>query len=261
MSKRAQKPADRRAATGSTSRIHSRDDYHCNILRPPLKVRNTMTFDEYISSERGRYDRLAGIIESILVATLESDSGIRLQQTQRRAKSPLSLKRKLERIGQFGAHDIESHAKDLAGCRLIFYTNSDASKFLASGTVRDNFEVDWHRSKIHHPTSDAGSAADQFISNNYVVRLKDDRANLPEYSAVAWLWCEVQVQTIRAHASASLQIGISAAWKTVLRPNSSGPRLTTSYASAIGAPTIHRRSLTNNKKGPASLRGLVVFGV
>jgi hypothetical protein len=36
------------------------------------------------------------------------------------------------------------------------------------------------------------------------VRLKADRASLAEYSAVAGLWCEVQVQTILNHAWAEM---------------------------------------------------------
>jgi ppGpp synthetase/RelA/SpoT-type nucleotidyltranferase len=163
-----------------------------------------MTFDEYASTDRAQYERLATIVESILVSALEHRPDIRPQQTQHRAKSPSSLKRKLERSGHLDAKDLETHAKDLAGCRLIFYTNADASKFLSSGIVQANFEIDWDRSKIHHPTSDADAASDQFISNNYVVRLKDDRANLPEYSAVAGLWCEVQVQTTLNHAWAEM---------------------------------------------------------
>jgi hypothetical protein len=41
--------------------------------------------------------------------------------------------------------------KDLAGCRLIFYSNSDVSRFQQSGIITDNFDVDWDRTKIHYP--------------------------------------------------------------------------------------------------------------
>lgn len=163
-----------------------------------------MTFDEYIATERSRYSLLASVVESILVAALAHRPDIRVQHTQRRAKSPSSLSRKLKRGRHLDASDIETHAKDLAGCRLIFYTNSDASKFLNSGIIADNFEVDWDRLRIHHPTSEATTASDQFVSNNCVVRLKDNRATLPEYSKVAGLWCEVQVQTTLNHAWAEL---------------------------------------------------------
>lgn len=163
-----------------------------------------MNFDEYVASERTRYALLATVVESILMAALQHRPDIRLQQTQRRAKNPSSLSRKLKRDGFFDARDIENRAKDLAGCRLIFYTNSDASKFLNSGIISDNFDVDWDRSRIHHPTSHSAPASEQFVSNNYVVRLKENRADLPEYSAVAGLWCEVQIQTTLNHAWAEL---------------------------------------------------------
>jgi ppGpp synthetase/RelA/SpoT-type nucleotidyltranferase len=163
-----------------------------------------MTFDDYVSGRRTLYELLGTIVESVLAAALRQRPDIRLQQTQHRAKSTSSLRRKLKRDGHLDANDIEEHAKDLAGCRLIFYTNSDASKFLNSGIIRENFEVDWDRSKIHHPTSESTAASEQFVSNNYVVRLKENRAALPEYTAVSGLWCEVQVQTTLNHAWAEL---------------------------------------------------------
>lgn len=159
-----------------------------------------MTFEEYAASERPKYERLAGTIKSILKAAIVHAPQLRLQHTQYRAKDVDSLERKLRRDGYMAASNIEEHAKDLAGCRLVFYTNADVSAFLSSRIIVDNFEVDWDRTKIHHPDSGSGSAAEQFVSNNYVVSLKDDRAALPEYSDVAGLWCEVQVQTTLNHA-------------------------------------------------------------
>lgn len=163
-----------------------------------------MTFQEYATSERERYERLAEIVELILRAAIGARSDLRLQHTQKRAKAADSLQRKLKRDGHFEAADIENHAKDLGGCRLVFYTNSDVSAFLSSRIIADNFEVDWDRTKIHHPKSGSDDVAEQFVSNNYVVRLKEDRAALPEYSAVAGLWCEVQVQTTLNHAWAEM---------------------------------------------------------
>jgi len=163
-----------------------------------------MTFDEYVATERAKYDRLASVVESILKAAIDGRGDLRLQHTQKRAKEPRSLERKLKRNGHFDAKDIESYAKDLAGCRLVFYTNSDVSAFLASRIIVENFEVDWDRTKIHHPDLESEPATEQFVSNNYVVRLKADRAILPEYLAVAGIWCEVQVQTTLNHAWAEM---------------------------------------------------------
>jgi ppGpp synthetase/RelA/SpoT-type nucleotidyltranferase len=109
-------------------------------------------------------------------------------------------RKKLARAGALDSDDIATVAKDLAGCRLVFYTNSDAGRFQASGIITDNFVVDWDRTKIHHPHPQASEAVELFISNNYVVRLKDSRVALPEYADLRDIWCELQVQTTLNHA-------------------------------------------------------------
>ena len=135
-----------------------------------------------------------------LAAAIEAHPNLRLQQIKHRAKDPESLKKKLEEAGALESENIEEVIKDLAGCRLVFYTNSDVSRFLSSGIVRDNFEVDWDRTKIHHPSPDTSSATELFSSINYVVRFNDQRVVLPEYTRFRGMWCEVQVQTTLNHA-------------------------------------------------------------
>ena len=93
----------------------------------------------------------------------------------------------------------------MAGCRLIFYTNSDVTRFLQSGIIQDNFEVDWDRTKIHHPVPGQTEPDNLFISNNYVLKLKADRTALPEYARFSGLLCEVQVQTTLNHAWAEME--------------------------------------------------------
>ena len=112
-----------------------------------------------------------------------------------RAKEPGSLRKKLEDCGIAGTTSLEKEIKDLAGCRLIFYTNSDVAGFLQSGIIQDNFDVDWERTKIHHPVPRQTEPGNLFISNNYVAKLKADCTGLAEYARFAGLWCEVQVQT------------------------------------------------------------------
>ena len=83
------------------------------------------------------------MVESILKSTLGRLDGIaNAPQTQKRTKDPASLKRKLADRGIEGANDIEAHIKDLAACRVIFYTNIDLERFRQSRTWTDEFEVD-----------------------------------------------------------------------------------------------------------------------
>jgi hypothetical protein len=139
--------------------------------------------ETYSRSKQSDYGALAEIVASILKAAIAAHPGtFRLQQVQHRSKSPESLKKKLEDRNLESTATLEADIKDLAGCRLIFYTNSDVSGFLQTGIIQDNFDVDWDRTKIHYPVPGRSDPDNLFISNNYVVKLKADRASLPEYA-------------------------------------------------------------------------------
>lgn len=159
-----------------------------------------MNFEMYEKKMRSDYAILAETVGAVLTAAIEAHPNLRLQQIKHRPKDPESLKKKLEEAGAIESKNIEEVIKDLAGCRLVFYTNSDVARFLSSGIVRDNFEVDWDRTKIHHPSPDTSSATELFSSINYVVRFNDQRVVLPEYTRFCGMWCEVQVQTTLNHA-------------------------------------------------------------
>jgi ppGpp synthetase/RelA/SpoT-type nucleotidyltranferase len=130
---------------------------------------------------------------------------IRLQQLQKRAKNPESLRKKLDDRSKLATTSLEDDIKDLAGCRLIFHTNSDVSRFLHSGIIQDNFDVDWDRTKIHHPVPGQTEPANLFISSNYVLTLKANRRAPAEYARFSGLRCEVQVQTTLNHAWSEME--------------------------------------------------------
>lgn len=159
-----------------------------------------MNFETYEKKMRGNYSSFAETVATVLKAAIYTDPSLRLPQVQHRAKDPVSLKKKLEEAEVINSENIENFAKDLAGCRLVFYTNSDVNLFLSSGILRDNFVIVWERTKFHHPSPDTNNTAELFISNNYVVRLNDQRVSLPEYAGFRDMWCEVQVQTTLNHA-------------------------------------------------------------
>jgi len=163
-----------------------------------------MNLRTYETDGRALYARLAALVAEILNTVIRQQAELRLQQIQHRAKDPSSLRKKLERAGALDSNDIGAAAKDLAGCRAVFYTNSDVARFQLSGLITDNFVVDWARTKIHHPHP---TAADVhfFISNNYVIRLKDERLALAEYADFRDIWCEIQVQTTLNHAWSEME--------------------------------------------------------
>jgi ppGpp synthetase/RelA/SpoT-type nucleotidyltranferase len=163
-----------------------------------------MNLRTYETDGRALYGRLAELVAGALNALIRQQAGLRLQHIQHRAKEPSSLKKKLERAGALESDDIAAAAKDLAGCRAVLYTNSDVARFQSSGIITDNFVVDWARTKIHHPHP-ALADPNLFISNNYVIRLRDERLALAEYAAFRDIWCELQVQTTLNHAWSEME--------------------------------------------------------
>ena len=108
-----------------------------------------MNYDEYVRDSRLRYENLADTVASIIRSAIAADQrAFRFQQITSRAKDPTSLKRKLTERGLTDNSSIEQEIKDLAGCRLVFYTNTDIDRFLNSRLISDNFVVDFDGSKI-----------------------------------------------------------------------------------------------------------------
>ena len=160
-----------------------------------------MNIDEYGKSARARYARLASGVEEILRHVLTQVEGVaNVPQTQCRAKDVISLRLKLSRRGALLSTTIEDEIKDLAGCRIIFYTATDLERFRQSELGLQSFDIDWSASKTHFPRSEDASADDLYQGSHYVIRLNSDRTKLVEYADLAGLRCEIQLQTILNHA-------------------------------------------------------------
>lgn len=158
-----------------------------------------MNFDEYCKDQYAKYQIFAKVVASILGAALKADT-FHLWQIQNRAKEPSSLEKKLLDRDLLGHANIENEIKDLAGCRLIFYSNDEVDKFLNSRIISENFDVDWDKSKTHQPVKESPDVAELYRAHHYLVSLKKDRTQLPEYASFLNLKCEIQIQTILNHA-------------------------------------------------------------
>src|ERR1700761_7370333 len=110
-------------------------------------------FDEYEKRQYRRYEEFAETVRGILVRALEN-SGLTCTAVTCRAKEPARLRARLEEKGDLGHPDIETIRRDLAGARIILYTDNDVSKLNNSRLIWDNFEVE--DPKIHHPTEENG---------------------------------------------------------------------------------------------------------
>ena len=161
-----------------------------------------MNIDEYERQGREIYAALSAAVAAILVAAIGAEHEYRLQQVTDRAKQPASLRKKLKDRDIGASDEIETEIKDLAGCRVIFYTNGDVARFINSGLIQENFEV--LDVKLHHPQPTSDDAVELYISNHYIVRLRSERITLPEYARFAGMRCEIQIQTILNHAWAEM---------------------------------------------------------
>jgi ppGpp synthetase/RelA/SpoT-type nucleotidyltranferase len=158
-----------------------------------------VNFDDYEKKHFATYAVFAQTVRFILEKALEASAGLPAPQSiQSRAKQPASLRARLIEAGNLETETLERDRRDLAGARLIFYTNNDVERFLSSQLINDNFEVERESIKIHHPTEENARA--RYRARHYTVRLRADRLALPEYAKFAGLRCEIQIQTILNHA-------------------------------------------------------------
>ena len=158
-----------------------------------------MNIDDYENKLFVIYEAFAETIRFILKKALASAGELpRPQSVQHRAKGIGSLRSRLIEAGNLDSQTLEQDRRDLAGVRVIFYTNSDVDRFLASALIRDNFEIEEDSTRIHHPTAENEGA--KYRGIHYTVRLRQNRIRLPEYARFAGMRCEIQVQTILNHA-------------------------------------------------------------
>ena len=157
-----------------------------------------MTFDEYVGEKIVLYREFCETVRQILEKAIGAASLPRPQSLQCRPKDPKRLKARLEESGTLNAANIEELRRDLAGARIIFYTNNDVERFIGSRLIFDNFEIEEDGIKIHHPVDEKDKQ--QYRARHYTIRLKEDRTKLPEYSKFKGLRCEVQIQTVLDHA-------------------------------------------------------------
>jgi ppGpp synthetase/RelA/SpoT-type nucleotidyltranferase len=158
-----------------------------------------MRLDDYEKRHGTVYAEFAETVKFLLEKAIDQTTGIpRPQSIQCRAKSAESLKPKLQERGLLESESIETEIKDLAGARLIFYTNTDVDRFLNSRLIPENFEIDRDATKIHHPTKENEGVRYQAI--HYTVSMSEERVKLPEYAKFKGMRCEIQIQTILNHA-------------------------------------------------------------
>jgi ppGpp synthetase/RelA/SpoT-type nucleotidyltranferase len=158
-----------------------------------------MNFDDYQNAYIGIYTEFADAVRSIVKDAISTATGLpRLQSSKARGKTATSLKFKLQERSLLDSTCIEDEIKDLAGVRLIFYTNTDVNQFLSSRLIPETFTVYWKETRIHYPTAE--NEQQRYQAFHYTVSLSDKHAALPEYSKFSGMRCEIQIQTVLNHA-------------------------------------------------------------
>lgn len=156
-----------------------------------------MNFVEYERAGFNAYKEFAETVAALLKEAIVAENKYRLQEVRSRAKEPDSLRKKLHDKGLEASTAIENEIKDLAGCRIIFYTNTDVSRLLSSGLIHESFDVVDY--KVHHPKRDVEDS-ELYTSNHFVMKLAADRLAQPGFGQFVGMRCEIQVQTILNHA-------------------------------------------------------------
>lgn len=154
-------------------------------------VRISKFVEDYIPHQT-KYKEFAEVICSILEKLLRKN-GFRYQAIIPREKDPDSLKRKITSNKDLLELTNVFELNDLAGCRIIFYLDSDARNF--ERIIRPEFEVLDRILKY---------SKNDYNGIHLIVQLNSDRTKLNEYSEYVGMKCEIQLTTVLFHAWAEL---------------------------------------------------------
>jgi len=151
--------------------------------------------EKLLSEYREKYDlyedfaaKVASILEQVL-----KDNDYRYQIVSYRAKKPSSagarfLEKKCKLLGDL---------KDLAGCRVIFYLESDIETF-----VYKAYEAFGKKNILDYKNK---ISTDSYNAVHLVVCLGEDRIKHPEYKRFEGVKCEIQLTTVLHHAWSEME--------------------------------------------------------
>ena len=165
-----------------------------------------MNIDEYEKQFETTYAAFAEAVKCELHNAFKAADG-NINQPQAitaRAKAASSLRSKLEKRGLLTSCEIEKEIKDLAGVRIIFYTNNAANHFRRRSfdLIFRNFDVKWEEMKVHYPNPE--NDGNPYEAFHYIIRFTSEMLIRPEYSLFQDLRCEIQIQTMLSHVWAEV---------------------------------------------------------
>jgi len=148
--------------------------------------------------ERVRYEKFTIKLRALVTDLLASE-GIDAV-IEGRTKSVESFAGKVTRPGK-AYQDPLHEITDLSGIRVVLRTLNDVNQ--VGSLIEREFVVDSARSvkKSEHLDADRFG----YLSEHYIVQLKEPRIHLPEWEPLQGLNAEIQVRTILQHAWATVQ--------------------------------------------------------
>lgn len=150
------------------------------------------------SDLRAIYEEYAVRLQRLLVELLDHAS-IDAEAVEARAKTVDSFVKKIQVKGQQYPNPI-ADMPDLVGLRIVTYIVDDA--IAARKVLEENFEIDWDRSSVGVGVGDPDRFG--YVSDHFQVRLRKERAALPEWAGFSYICAEVQVRTVLQHAWAAI---------------------------------------------------------
>lgn len=153
------------------------------------KIRNLV--NEY-DRNRALFQEYTKIIH-LLIENLLRKNNVKVQTIQCRTKEVSSFYEKLLRKKELQDKKL-FEMKDLSGCRVIFYFDESIEDFVK--ILYNEFEIIDDEMK---------SSPSEYNARHIVVKLKENRSNLSEYSGFKELLCEIQLTTVLYHAWSEIQ--------------------------------------------------------
>jgi putative GTP pyrophosphokinase len=160
--------------------------------RPAVKARV-----EWYREKRGMFEALAKRVESVVREVLD-ERKINYYSISSRAKSIESYEAKASKEKYM---DPLSEIEDMAGIRVITYTDSDAK--IVSQIIQKLFEIQPEHAV--DKTEELGTDRVGYRSIHCVGTLGDERVKLPENRMFEGMSFEIQVRTILQHAWAEFE--------------------------------------------------------
>lgn len=153
---------------------------------------------EYKKNEQ-IYRKFAESIESILT---QSTSDIKIINISKRVKTNDSLSEKL--IKKQSKYNNIGEITDIVGVRIITLFTDDVDQ--VAKIVENEFELDMENSIDKRKSESPDKFG--YISLHYVIKMKPNRIELPEYKKFKNLKAEIQIRTSLQHSWAEMEHGL-----------------------------------------------------